>query len=740
MTFGRTCVIAAFVIALYVLSAGFYGAKTGRREWSVSARRGMYAIAGLTLAAFATLEYAYITSDFSFSLVATNSSTTTPLFYRVTAIWSSQAGSMLFWVTLLGVYSAIVLRVTRDTHREVGAWATVVLGGIAAFFGALMLFFADANPFLAASPVPVEGNGLEPLLRHPGMMFHPPMLYAGYVGFSIPFAFAIGALITRRVDASWIRSTRTFAMLSWTFLSIGIVLGARWSYTELGWGGYWGWDPVENAALMPWFTGTAFIHSIMVQERRGMLKVWNVSLITGTFVLSVLGTFLVRSGILDSIHAFGASTLAVPFLLFIIAITLLSATLITMRLPDLRSNHRLDSLFSREAMFLLNNFLLVGLAAVVMWGTYFPLISEALTGTKASVGPPWFSQYVTPLGILLVLVSGIGPIIPWRRVNRAKARQLFVAPAIAAVIAMALTVLVVGSARSVRAVLMYGAIAFALSVMVREFFTGARARQRLEGGTIMTSAGRLVSRNRRRYGGYIVHIGIAVLLIGVAASSAFSHSTEQRLKVGESFQVAGYDVKYVEATSDLSNEHLTFGALLEVTKDGKQIAMLQPARNNYPMNSIDPGPVARYFEGEVTSEVALKAGLFRDLWSSVAPDTTHLRPAIEAAQRLPGIDNNLDVQAVAIGAIVRSYAKSNPDVTVLFLVNPLVTWIWIGTIIVLLGALTALWPASDLLRSRVSASAAARAARGAGKSPRRGRGAVAPGRPQTAEMVRRRPV
>jgi cytochrome c-type biogenesis protein CcmF len=730
MTFGRVCILTAFAVALYVVGAGFYGARTGKREWSVSARRGMYVIAGLAIASFVTLEIAYINTNFAFSLVAQNSSTTTPLFYRLTAVWSSQAGSMLLWVTVLGILSGLVLRLTRDTHREVGAWATVVLGGIASFFLMLMVFFPDANPFLASNPVPIEGNGLEPLLRHPSMMFHPPMLYSGYVGFSIPFAFAIGALITRRVDASWIRSTRSFALLAWTFLSIGVVLGSRWSYTELGWGGYWGWDPVENAALLPWLVGTAFIHSIMVQERRGMLKVWNVSLISATFALAVLGTFLVRSGILDSIHAFGESTLAVPFLIFIGMIIIGSTVMIVSRLPDLRSAHRLDSLFSREAMFLLNNFLLVGLAAVVMWGTYFPLISEAATGTKASVGPPWFTQYATPLAILLVLVSGIGPIIPWRRVNRSKAAALFIAPAIAAAAAMAITAYVTGLFDSWRASLLFGAAAFSLCVMFREFYSGARARQSLEGGSFFSALGRLVSRNRRRYGGYIVHIGIAVLLIGVAASSAFSDNVERNVAVGQSFKVGGYDVKYVKATSSVANEHLTFGAVLDVSKDGKHVATMTPARNNYPLNSSAPGPVARYFEGETTSEVALKAGPLRDLWASVSPNTDGLQRAIDAAAKLPQINTNEKIQALAITAIVESFAAAKPQARVLFIVNPLVTWIWIGALIVLLGSITALWPPPSALRSRVSAASAARAARGASRG-----GPKPTAKPQPAELA-----
>lgn len=716
MTFGRVCILTAFAVALYVAAAGFYGAHTGERRWSVSARRGIYAICGLAVISFAVLEIAYVRSDFSFSLVALNSSTTTPLFYKLTAIWSSQAGSLLLWVLVLGIFASAVLFATRNTHREVAAWATGVLGVIAAFFLGLMVFYPDANPFLASNPVPVEGNGLAPLLRHPSMMFHPPMLYSGYVGFSIPFAFALGALITRRVDASWIRSTRTFAMLAWTFLTIGVLLGSRWSYNELGWGGYWGWDPVENASLLPWLVGTAFIHSIMVQERRGMLKVWNVSLITGTFALAILGTFLVRSGILDSIHAFGESTLGVPFLVFIFVIVLTSVSLIVSRLPDLRSAHRLDSLLSREAMFLLNNLLLVGLALVVFWGTFFPLIAEAITGEKASVGPPWFNQYVTPLAIALVFVSGVGPVIPWRKLNRAKAAALFVAPGLAAAAAIVLTGLLAGVFESIGASLMFAAAAFALTVMIREFVIGARARRRLEGGSLVHGLARLVSRNRRRYGGYVVHVGIAVLMIGVAASGAFNTKVERSLEVGESMRAGDYDVKFVRATSKARNEKLTFGAVLDVSKDGKHVTTLHPSRNNYPLNSSEPGPVARYFEGEVTSEVGLDAGLTKDIWTAVSPDLSPLRESIATGGKLPKIDDP-QVQALVITAIVDSYPERAESARVLVIVNPMVTWIWIGGLIVLLGAIIALWPSTNPLRSRVSAASAARAARGAKPSP-----------------------
>ena len=383
-----------------------------------------------------------------------------------------------------------------------------------------------------------------------------------------------------------------------------------------------------------------------------MLKVWNVSLITATFTLAILGTFLVRSGILESIHAFGESTLGVPFLVFIILIVVGSSTLIFSRLPDLRSAHRLDSLLSREAMFLLNNLLFVGLACVVFWGTFFPLISEALTGTKASVGPPWFGQYITPIAIALVLVSGIGPVIPWRRMGKGKAIALFMAPGIAAAIAVVVTGLLVGVFNSTWATVAFAVAAFSLTVMVREFYIGARARQSLDGGTFFGSLGRLVSRNRRRYGGYIVHIGIATLLIGVAASGAFNTKVERAVAVGQTIKVGDYNVKYVKATSSARNERLSFGAVLDVSKDGKHVTTLYPSRNYYPQNSTSMGLIGRYFGGEATSEVSLDAGPLKDIWTAIQPDLRPLKPAIAAGNRLPQIKNR-EVQAVVITAIVQ---------------------------------------------------------------------------------------
>ena len=377
---GSACLAVALLTALYAVAASIHGARTGRRQWVTSGRRAIYCLAGLCVVAFAILESAFLRSDFSYKLVAEGSSTDTPTFYKVTAVWATQDGSLLLWATLLSLFATAALFLTRRSLRDIAPWATAVLGVVAGFF--LFLMLGWENPFDTLAVPPQEGVGLNPLLRHPAMMIHPPMLYTGYVGFSIPFAFAIGALIVRRTGADWIRATRRFALIAWTFLGTGIMLGALWSYTELGWGGYWAWDPVENASLMPWLVGTAFLHSIMVQEKRGMLKVWNVSLICATFALALLGTFLVRSGILDSIHAFGASTIGVQMLVFIGCVVAVSAGLIVARLPDLRSEARIDSLLSREAFFLLNNLVLLGLCLVIMWGTFFPLISEALTGDR----------------------------------------------------------------------------------------------------------------------------------------------------------------------------------------------------------------------------------------------------------------------------------------------------------------------------------------------------------------------
>src|SRR4051812_46285681 len=439
---GSVLLVAALVVEVYGIGASLYGARRGQRRWIHSGRRAVYALAGILTLAFAILEAAFLRSDFSLRIVAEHSSTTTPAFYRAAAPWSAQEGSLVLWVWLLSLWSSLVLFLNRDRLQDLAGYAQAVLLGFAAFFTLLLLFLA--KPFVLQHPAPSEGLGLNPLLRHPSMMIHPPMLYSGYTLLAVPFAFAVGALVTRRLDSEWIRSTRRFALVAWLCLGFGILLGARWSYAELGWGGYWGWDPVENASLMPWLTATAFLHSIQVQEKRGMLKVWNVSLVLAAGILAILGTFLVRSGILASIHAFGASTLGKPFLGFIALLCFAAVALVVTRLDDLRSEGRLDSLVSREVVFLLNNLVLVGICFVIFWGTFFPLISEAVTGSKASVGPPWFDRYTTPLALVLVLLSGVGPALAWGRTTSARLGRIFAAPLAAAALVLVVLVAIGG--------------------------------------------------------------------------------------------------------------------------------------------------------------------------------------------------------------------------------------------------------------------------------------------------------
>ncbi len=720
---GSALLALAFVAAVAAGLLALYG-RNGERRWIDLSRRTVYAFFGLLTACVVIIEIAFASNDFSFNIVQQHSSIETPPFYKMAAMWSSQEGSLLLWAWVLSIASSIALWATRNRLREIVPWATAVMMGIAAFFTGLMLFAPDVNPFATLSPAPADGVGLNPLLQHPSMMIHPPMLYSGYVALTIPFAFAIGALITRRLDAEWIRSTRRFALVAWAFLGFGLLLGARWSYTELGWGGYWAWDPVENAALMPWLAITAFLHSIMVQEKRGMLKVWNACLVVGSFSLALLGTFLVRSGVLQSIHAFGDNTVG-PYILALIGVVLVGSTLlIVSRLDDLRSQKRIDSLISRESVFLVNNLLLVGLTAVIFWGTFFPLISELFTGQKASLAAPWFDRYTTPLAILLVLFTGIGPLLAWRRVSWASAKRVFVVPVIAAAVATLALVLFTDAARKPWALALFGFAAFALVGLGQEFWRGAAARRRLSGGSFAGALVAVVSRNRRRYGGYIVHAGVAVVLIGIAASSSFQTNRDVTLRPGQSTMIDGHKVTYVKPTAKVDGLAFTAGALVRVEKDGKSFN-LTTDRRYYRPTGVETSTVSSFFDGEADSDVGLRAGLGSDFWTAVQPDVTGVQRRARAADLgfkacvsgAPGTPP----QCKAVGAMMRA-AAANPSLrpaalaqistlqeatakriaqsylteaapaTFKVIVNPLVTWMWIGGLIALCGALIALWP------------------------------------------------
>jgi cytochrome c-type biogenesis protein CcmF len=734
---GTACLVAALIACAYAGVAAVTGARRGDRRWVDSARRAIYALCAVLTVAVVVLELAFARTDLSFELVAEHSSTTTPAFYKLTAMWSSQGGSLLLWAWVLSIAASAVLFITRHRHRELVPWATAVLAGLGVFFCGLMLLADGANPFARLDPAAAEGVGLNPLLRHPAMAVHPPMLYSGYVFFAIPFAFAIGALVTRRLDASWIRVTRRFALIAWLFLSIGILLGARWSYSELGWGGYWGWDAVENASLMPWLVGTAFLHSIMVQERRGMLRVWNVALVCATFSLALLGTFLVRSGILESIHAFGASTVGGPLLALIAVVVIGSAALIVSRLDSLRSERRIESLASREAVFLVNNLLLVGLAAVIFWGTFFPLISEAITGERSSLGSPWFDRYTAPLAILLVLFTGIGPLLAWRQVSAGALWRLVRWPLAAAIVATLAAVALAGAAEEPLALALFAFAFFALAALATEFIRGSAAQRRLSGMGWRRSLATIVARNRHRYGGYIVHAGVAILFIAVAASSSFQTSRDVRVRPGDEFEVGDYTLTYREPTQeiDAAEQRLTLGAVLEVERDGERVTTLHPSRNYYSVNSSgQSGPLRSFFEGEATSEVGRRENLGGDLWTAMRPDLTTVEPLLAAAdRRLARLAPNIgpagpseadieamrayaDAQGEAIARFAALYVASPLPVDFRANVNPFVVWLWLGGAIALAGGLLAIWPAPEARRRRVSDVYAARLARDLGRA------------------------
>jgi cytochrome c-type biogenesis protein CcmF len=726
---GSAVLALAFLTAIFAAVAALIGRDSNRR-WVEISRHAVYGLFVLLTICVVLIELAFARDDFSFNIVQQHSSIETPTFYKLAAMWSSQEGSLLLWAWVLSIASSLALYATRNKLREIVPYATAVMAGIAAFFTGLMLFAGGVNPFAKLSPAPLDGIGLNPLLQHPSMMIHPPMLYSGYVAFTIPFAFAIGALITRRLDAAWIRSTRRFALIAWAFLGFGLLLGARWSYTELGWGGYWAWDPVENAALMPWLMGTAFLHSIMVQEKRGMLKVWNACLIVATFSLALLGTFLVRSGVLQSIHAFGDSTVG-PYILALIAVVLVGSTgLIVSRLDDLRAEKRLDSLVSRESVFLVNNLLLVALVVAIFWGTFFPLISELFTGDKSSLAAPWFDRYTTPLAIVLVLFTGIGPLLAWRRISWSSAKRVFVVPAIVAVVVGLGLALFTDAAGKPWALALFAFAAFALTGLAQEFWRGAAARRSLHGGSMPAALVAVVARNRRRYGGYIVHAGVAVLLIGIAASSSFQTNRDVQLRPGGSAVVDGHTVTYVRPTASVDRLAFTAGAMLRVQKDGKSFT-LHPTRRFYRPTGGEAGTIASYFGGESDSDIGLKAGFGSDFWTALQPGIVgvqrHARAAdkgfeacvsggpgtppqcraVSQLMRAAAADPRLQPAALAqidslqvatAERIAQGYLSEAAPATFRVIVNPLVTWIWIGGLISLAGALIAIWPARGARR------------------------------------------
>jgi cytochrome c-type biogenesis protein CcmF len=718
---GRALLILALGVSIFGSGAALAAARNvGPAALMLAARRSLYAVLALSVGAFVLLEIAFIKPDFHYTVVTGHASLTTPLGYRIAAPWASQEGSLLLWLTLLSLTSTIAIRSLRGRMRDVEPYALAVLLLLAAFFAGLLVL--AAKPFATVPVAPQDGMGLSPLLRYPTMMIHPPLLYSGYTLFAVPFAFAIGALAAGRLGGDWIVHTRRYALAAWLLLGTGIILGSRWSYAELGWGGYWAWDPVENASVMPWLTATAFLHTIVVQERRGLLKTWNVSLVLATGLLCLLGTFLVRSGILESIHAFGASTVGPPFLILIGGLLALSIWLVIRRRKLLEPSGEIQPL-SRESMFLVGNLALIVLVVVVLWGTFFPLISEALTGDPASVGPTWFSQYSTPSALAIVALAGLAPLLPWGKGRWGAFGRAALAPLVAALLAGSLTA-TLGGTDSIAAILVAAASTFTLVSVIREFVIGARARRALSGDAPPTALLRAIAGNRRRYGGYLVHAGLATLLLAVAASTAFDTTKQQQLRIGQKIDLAqGRQLQYVKPTGRIvlntqdRVERIEFGAEMRVWRDGKPAEVVRPRHDFYPSAaSIAFGPVGRFFEGEETSEISLSSGAARDLWVAATPDSKAIVDRAKAvnegfvklvSERDLSPDIAGDVLAKSLQGIVDQHLASSPPVITRAIDAPGVFWVWIGAAMMGLGGLLAVSQPS-VARSRAKAAALAR--------------------------------
>ena len=574
---GQGELILALLIAVYTAGSALWAATGHDRRFLISARHGLWAIFALILIADAIFLYALFTHDFSFKVVADTSSRSLPTIYLVTAWWGSQAGSLLLWATILSACSLLGVRSTRKVLGELQPWMIMVLALITGFF--LVLLVVPASPFVT-QVAPADGLGLNPSLQNPYMALHPPSLYLGYVGLAVPFALAMAAMLAGRTDARWVVASRRWTLAAWGFLGIGMLLGSHWAYTEVGWGGFWAWDPVENAALMPWLVATAFLHSVMVQERKGMLKVWNISLISAAFALSIFGTFLTRSGILSSIHAFVASDIGWYFMVGLALIIGGSFTLIMWRLPRLRADQRIESLVSREATFLFNNLLLVGIAFAVLWGVVYPLLTEALGQVRESVSTPFYEFFVIVFGLPLLLLMGVGPLIAWRRASLRQIRLSFLWPFIGG-LATGVVMVSFGLDSSWPGVVAISICAFVTVTIVSEFVRGTAARHRVAGERWPIAFLHLVDRNRRRYGGYIVHLGVVVFVIGAVGASAYETQSQGVLEKGQSLVVGSNTLTFEGVESTQGPNFRQRAAVLRVTSDGEELGVLRPAKRSY---------------------------------------------------------------------------------------------------------------------------------------------------------------
>jgi cytochrome c-type biogenesis protein CcmF len=642
---GALSILVAFCLALFAIAASVTGKYTRRPFLIVSAERAVYTIWVLLTIAAGLLIYSLMTGDYRIAYVAAHSNRSMMPVYKFTAWWGGQEGSLLLWSWLLSTYSVIVTYTNRRKFREMMPLVTAIMNAVLAFFLGMITFVASPFQVLMAGRAVIDvgdGNGLSPLLQWWTMAIHPPFLYLGYVGFTVPFAFAMASLLTKQPGEGWIHTTRRWAILTWLFQSTGILLGMGWAYTVLGWGGYWGWDPVENASLMPWITATAFLHSVMMQEKKGMMKVWNMVLVSATFLLSILGTTLTRTGLVSSVHAFAQSPVKPYFTTFLLTGTTLVAVAIATNIRYLRSEVKLESVVSRESSFLFNNLILLASCFAVLWGTLFPVFMEAITGEKETIDAPYYNRVNIPIALILILLTGVGPLIAWRKSSVASLKKSFLLPTLVG--SGIIVLLAIAGVHNFAALISFGLCAFVAGTIISEFWKGSRAIQVKEQRRFLESAFQLTWRNTRRYGGYIVHMGIVFMFIGFTGSAFNQHETRE-IGLNQSVRFAGYDVRLVNVNDGDAGDYQFSHATVDIGRNGFVIDQLEPEIRQYKASQ------------EQSSMIGIRRRLNEDLYinfSGISPDNTK--------------------------AIFQMY------------VFPLVSWIWIGYWVLLTGTITCLIP------------------------------------------------
>jgi cytochrome c-type biogenesis protein CcmF len=645
---GALLLLIAFVTAAYAVAAAVVGARRRNTRLIESAIGAFYTIAAIMTVASGVIIYAFVAGDYSIRYVRRYSDSVQPLFYRITSYWGGLDGSVMFWVFLLSIFGVVAVKVNRERHRELIPYVVAVIASVEMFF--LFLMVIHNNPFTTyLTESPTDGRGLNPLLQNFYMAIHPPMMYLGFVGATIPFAFGMAALFTGHLDDSWLRAVRRWTMFSWFFLSLGLTLGMIWAYEELGWGGYWGWDPVENAGMLPWFTATAFLHSLMVQERRGMLRVWNVTLVIITFLLTIVGTFLTRSGVVQSIHAFGEDPeLARYFVIFMVSTIIFCFGWVIYRLPMLKARHELDSWMSKEAAFLANNWILLFSAMFVLFATLFPTITEAINGERLTVGPPFFNRWMVPIGLILLLLTGVGPLLAWRKSTVANLKEQFMWPVLSGLVTGG--VLVALGVRVWSSGLCFALAGFVAGTLCQEFIRGANVRRGMTGTDLFTAMIGLVARNKRRYGGYVVHAGIVLIFLGFAGNG-FSRDQQLLLKPGQEQVVGSYTIHLdaIRVTDDGQKQMIT-GHITVKNAKGEVLEQMRPAKWYY-----------RKHEEEPTTEVAIRRSFAEDLYI--------VMPAYEIEEQTASVEVHI---------------------------NPLVNWVWFGFSILAIGTGLALMPEASV--------------------------------------------